>query len=164
MSSSSNGPNKVVYFLSGFADTNLIHKSLLMEICKFDEEYFPNPWKADVWESLLKESKSKYLLGLSHENFKLQGMILLGLSDPDTAHLYKILTHPSERRSGLGIELLRGAVAQVKELGFKTLYLEVELTNFSAISFYKKQGFRVLVIKKDFYGSMRDAWAMELSL
>ena len=143
---------------------SLVHDTVINKIIKLDSDHFPTPWNTQKWFTLFKDKLHSHMAGVSIEDFELMGLILLGLDDPDSAHLYKILVNPAVQRQGIASKLMLETIDTLKTLNYKTIYLEVEQSNFEALAFYRKHGYKVLVAKKDFYGSLRHAWAMELEL
>jgi ribosomal protein S18 acetylase RimI-like enzyme len=55
-------------------------------------------------------------------------------------------------------------IHQLQIKGFRSVYLEVEATNFRAKSFYEKVGFNLLRRNKGYYSSGEDALIMSLTL
>lgn len=157
------------FFFSGSKNLDrnqmsLVHDSVIDKVSALDSEHFPVPWKKQKWLNTFKEKNNSYMLGIWTEDFEIQGFILLGLDDPDCAHLYKILVAPDLQRHGIASSLMTKTIENLKNLYVKTIFLEVEQSNFEALGFYRKHGYKVLVAKNDFYGSLRHAWAMELKL
>jgi GNAT superfamily N-acetyltransferase len=62
---------------------------------------------------------------------------------------FVIFVHQDLRNLGIGTELMRLTIKKAKELGFKSIWLTVAMTNFVAIRLYRKLGFE--------YSDM-DAW------
>jgi GNAT superfamily N-acetyltransferase len=54
---------------------------------------------------------------------------------------FVIFVHQDFRNLGIGTELTRLTIGKAKELGFKSVWLTVALTNFVAIKLYRKLGF-----------------------
>ena len=124
-----------------------------------DQRFFPTPWDAKSWDQVFDSSSDRFIL-LGNEGF-----ILLDTSDADSfAHLLKILVNPEKRSAGLGKALLGEALEILKGRGIKTLFLEVEESNFSAIGLYEKFGFKVIHKKKHFYSNGATALIMTLSV
>ncbi len=63
------------------------------------------------------------------------------------------------KRQGIGSLLINTAKQLARQMGKKTLSLEVDQNNKNAIEFYKKQGFFVTNIRKNYYVNS-DAWVM----
>jgi ribosomal-protein-alanine N-acetyltransferase len=144
--------------VSGFSE---LQDERLYEAAALDLEFFPNPWSKVKWEEVKKNQLGPCLLTLVFKESLLIGFSLFGISDPDTAHLYKILVRPCSRGSGLSSELLLRSESILKETQARSVFLEVEQSNLRALAFYQKHGYQVLVAKKGFYGSGRDAYALE---
>lgn len=137
---------------------------IINQLIELDLEFFPKPWGLNAWQEVFKKRRPDHLLGTICSETKILGFILFGISDPDAAHLYKILIRPEFSRKGLAGELLRQARLILSSNACKSIYLEVAQTNFAALAFYRKHGYRVLVGKSDFYGPTQHAWAMEVLL
>jgi len=152
------------YFFCGTSEDTIIHQGLIDRLSSLDEQFFPTPWKSLKWNEVLKHKSGSYLMGVCHDLERVYGFALFGTSNPDSAHLYKILVDPEFKRQGLGQKLLLDAMSLLKEKKYKSVFLEVEQSNFEALGFYRNLGYKVLVGKKDFYGPMRDAFAMEAIL
>ena len=155
-------PIKFINFSADHKDS--ISEALGQEIFEFDNKYFPNPWSQEKWTELFTTHPGDHLLGVALLGESLLGLILFGTSNSDSAHLYKILVDPKERKKELGSELIRRASLLLKKRHFKSVFLEVEESNSNALSLYRKHGYKVLVNKKDFYGAGRNAYAMEALL
>lgn len=163
MSSFSEKPSIKFYNFTGdYKDS--IPEALSQKIFELDNKYFPTPWSQEKWIELFTTNPGDHLLGVALLGESLLGFILFGTSNPDSAHLYKILVDPNERKKDLGSELIRRASSLLKKRHFKTSFLEVEESNSNALSLYRKHGYKVLVTKKDFYGAERNAYAMEALL
>jgi ribosomal protein S18 acetylase RimI-like enzyme len=65
---------------------------------------------------------------------------------------------PGYQRRGIGLELLRACEGQVK---FSRIKLTVRISNDSAISLYKKAGYRAVDIWKKYYTDGEDGLVME---
>jgi ribosomal-protein-alanine N-acetyltransferase len=67
------------------------------------------------------------------------------------AELLNIAVDPGLRRSGLGRELLAGAVAWAEARGAGEMFLEVRASNAGAIALYERYGFRAVGRRSDYY-------------
>jgi diamine N-acetyltransferase len=64
---------------------------------------------------------------------------------PDTrgeAAEFVIFVHQAYRNRGIGTELTEAAIKRAKEVGFKSVWLTVSITNSLAIKLYRKLGFQ----------------------
>ena len=121
----------------------------------FDQRYFPIPWRPEQWNNL----DDRYVLFVAKNEITISAFSLFNISkEEDLAHLLKIAVASEERCRGLGKELLQHCLAF---LSVSRIYLEVESDNVSAIKLYESCHFKRLVLKKNFYGTGRHAWAMQ---
>jgi [ribosomal protein S18]-alanine N-acetyltransferase len=65
-----------------------------------------------------------------------------------------------DRRSGYGTQLLRRSEEMLINYGVELYDLQVDVTNESAIVFYKKHGFRMVRTLRRYYGNGHDAFLM----
>lgn len=132
------------------------------EVIKFDISYFPTPWKSEDWWDL---DMSRHRLFTWHESEKLLGFALFEVSPyDDTSHLYKLLIHPSYQNQGHARAFWSSILEDFKKLGRKSIYLEVNSGNLSALRFYEKCGFVLLRKNKAYYTTGEDALTMTLTL
>lgn len=106
----------------------------------------PTPWPMKG----LRESLE------SHAAFVLeQGGELLGFAFVqrilDEAHLLDIAVAPARRGQGLGRELLRRLMDEVLAEGVNIWFLEVRVSNRSAIALYQSLGYNELSIRRNYY-------------
>ncbi len=131
-------------------------------ISRMDQEFFPEPWTFEQWNQM---NPNHHKLYTWKEDEELLGFALFGvLPDDDLAHLYKILIHPSKRRQGCAMSFWTSLVMSLKQEGLRTIYLEVASSNQQAISFYKKNGFKLVRLIKSYYSNGEDALVMMLTL
>ena len=69
----------------------------------------------------------------------------------DEAAILNIVVHPSRRRRGLALALVRAALAAIGEAGGKRCLLEVRESDVGARRLYEKFGFRVDGIRRNYY-------------
>lgn len=83
----------------------------------------------------------------------------------DEAEILNIAVHPSFRRLGVGVRLMRVLIDAAQERGACSLYLEVRASNVAAAALYRSLGFETIGVRKNYYTSPReDAVLMSLSL
>ena len=64
------------------------------------------------------------------------------------------------RRSGYGSQLLKRSEEMLTDYGVEFYDLQVDVTNQSAIQFYKKHGFRTVSTLRHYYANKHDAFLM----
>ena len=69
----------------------------------------------------------------------------------DEAHLLDIAIAPSHRGKGLGRELLRQLMDEVLVSGVTIWFLEVRVSNVTAISLYQSLGYNELSLRRNYY-------------
>jgi [ribosomal protein S18]-alanine N-acetyltransferase len=77
-----------------------------------------------------------------------------------TATVVTLDVREKDRRSGYGTQLLRRSEEMLINYGVELYDLQVDVTNESAIVFYKKHGFRMVRTLHRYYGNGHDAFLM----
>jgi ribosomal-protein-alanine N-acetyltransferase len=109
------------------------------------------PWnKAKFTHSLNNPNTLAYLI--FKDNQVLGYSIALCASK--TADLLNICIHPDYQHQGLGTKLF---AYQLQISGVKEFFIEVRVSNHSALSFYKKLGFKAINTRKKYYSDGEDA-------
>lgn len=125
----------------------------LLESTSFDD----NRWTKKQIEYELKGNPCSYVFVLEEEKIfaYIDFWILY-----EQGEICKIAVVEPLRRKGCGSLLLETALDVMEENGVETINLEVNTSNIGAINLYKKFGFEIVQIKKDYYGSGIDAYQM----
>lgn len=76
------------------------------------------------------------------------GVLMLA---PDEAQLLNLTVAPEVRRRGLGRVLLRRFLDDARRLGAKQCFLEVRVSNMSAITLYTAEGFLPVARRNGYY-------------
>lgn len=93
--------------------------------------------------------------GLS--NFGFSGLIKKG-------HIVSVAVLAEFRRKGIGEALITEAVKAMQLYSAKQCFLEVRVTNEAAINAYKKLGFQVARMVRNYYADGEDAYVMTIKL
>lgn len=67
----------------------------------------------------------------------------------DRIEIEYIIVQDEYRKQGIGSKLLN----EVEKISVKNITLEVRESNIAAINFYKKNGFKISTIRKNYYGN-----------
>jgi len=94
-------------------------------------------------------------------NEKIVGYAFIWIID-DEIHLNNFAIHPEFRRKGLGLKLISFIFDELHN--YRVIFLEVRISNHSAISLYQKVGFRELLRRKGYYSDGEDAIVMQKKL
>jgi ribosomal-protein-alanine N-acetyltransferase len=85
----------------------------------------------------------------------------------DEAEVLTMAVHPRHRRSGVGRLLLDAALRHLYAERVRTVYLEVDPSNESALALYRRAGFETVGERADYYASAsgrQKALTMKLTL
>ena len=117
-------------------------------------EDFSDGWNSEMLLSAFKEGRFNAVGCFSEED--LVGVVTYtkGLDDAD---IEGIVTRSSFRNKGIATLLFDFAKEDIKKSGIEKILLEVRESNVSAISFYKKQGFKEISVRKKYYADGENA-------
>ncbi|MCR5287429.1 MAG: tRNA (adenosine(37)-N6)-threonylcarbamoyltransferase complex dimerization subunit type 1 TsaB [Saccharofermentans sp.] len=130
-------------------------------IMVLEEEGIPHPWQKNEIEKLITEDNKCAFV--TEKNGHLACYIGCDIV-LDECNIGNLVTEEEERGKGLATAILKRLLEYLKDRGIKHVYLEVESTNLAAISVYKKCGFRSYNIRKDYFGTNRDAILMDCEI
>ena len=116
-------------------------------------------------ESILKKNFSSYVFSLDpfekvygYEKNGIVGLISISIMY-DRAEINYIVVRETNRSMGIGSRLLQFVIDMMFKNGVNSVSLEVETSNFPAISLYEKFGFVKKSVRKNYYGA-KDAYLM----
>ena len=126
------------------------------------ETEFDNFWNANILESELKNTLSKYIVA----KIKTEIVGFAGIIDTlDQFEITNIVVKKDFRKNGVGNALIAELIklAQINNNKDKII-LEVNKTNLPAIKLYEKNGFQNIGLRKKYYNNTDDANIMALQL
>lgn len=118
---------------------------------------FAEPWSEKAMAELL--SLPGCFGWLAREGETPQGFVLARIA-ADEAEILTILVLPPYRRHGLARRLLAAVIDNAKMQGVEKLFLEVALSNESALELYTKVGFAEVGRRPRYYANGGDALLM----
>ncbi len=133
----------------------------LKEVYELEVRLFPNPWPLSFFEADLRvpgtvafvvENQGE-LIGYSMSTVGKEGF-----------HVTNIAIAQEHQRMGIGSRLMYILENIARERGCSRAYLEVRITNTSAIKMYEKLGYRIAHVQKLYYMDGDDAYVMEKEL
>ena len=123
---------------------------------------FDKFWSYDVLEDELECDNSYVIVAKNSEN------IIVGFAGLkvilDEANIMNIVVKKDFRHNGIGSILLEDLINYSKNINLKTITLEVNENNLSAIRLYDKFSFDRLGIRKKYYNGESDAIIMSKHL
>ena len=123
---------------------------------------YDNFWSYDVLEEELECDNSYVIVAKNDEN-SIVGFAGLKVI-LDEADIMNIVVKKDFRHNGIGSILLENLINHSKNLNLKTITLEVNENNLSAIRLYDKFSFDKLGIRKNYYDGKSDAIIMSKKL
>ncbi len=133
----------------------------LNDCFELDEIALHGLWSKSQWEKELSDSR-KVCLGIFFKSNLISlacGWIILR-----KLNITAIAVHPEQRGFGLGTKILKVLLRKAHVLGAKEATLEVKSTNYSANALYKKFGFEISGMRKNYYKDGSDALILSLNL
>ncbi|MGM0847370.1 MAG: ribosomal protein S18-alanine N-acetyltransferase [Bacillota bacterium] len=135
----------------------------LDDIMEVEKRSFTIPWTRDAFFNEIETNQfATYIVLEDSDNvIGYCGVWII----VDEAHITNIAVLPSFRGQGLGDKLLKSMIEIAKEMGARTMTLEVRVSNTPAQSLYKKFGFMEGGIRKNYYSdNQEDALVMWVKL
>lgn len=131
----------------------------VLQIYLIEKENFKFHWSRDfiLFNIRLSDKIKKFYVCKIYNN--VIGYVVCWLSN-DTAHILNISVKKEYQNKGIGSRLLLYLFNELISLNIKIVILEVRVSNYKAISFYKKFGFNEVETKKKFYPDGEDALLM----
>lgn len=126
------------------ADEN--HVDQMYEI---EEAVFPIPWSYEsLYQDVCQHEIAVYVVGICGEEVvSYAGLWYVH----EESHITNIAVKENYRRRGIGKEMMRVLFKIAKDLGVKTMTLEVRASNEAAVSMYENTGFYKAGLRKKYY-------------
>lgn len=125
---------------------------------------FAHPWSTITFESMLVERNISATVADARG---LAGFVL-SRAAADEAEILSVAVDPSHRGAGLGRRLMDANLDALAGARVRSVFLEVEDGNASALAMYQRLGFQRIGARPGYYraadGSRRDAVMMQLDL
>lgn len=131
------------------------------EIFAIEMECFSVPWSLDSIETELvnEDKKLYYVIEDANGVVGYAGAWLVY----DEGQITNIAIRPSARRQGFGAKLTSALIKECFKRGMHEIFLEVRISNLSALSLYRQLGFTVKGMRKNYYSEPKeDAYIMSL--
>ncbi|MCU5303774.1 ribosomal protein S18-alanine N-acetyltransferase [Bacillus toyonensis] len=126
----------------------------IAQIVAIEEASFSTPWTADAFQRELTMNEHAQYVVLEKDGLVIGycGLWII----IDESHITNIAILPEYRGQKLGDALLKEVISVAKELGVKTMTLEVRVSNEVAKQLYKKYGFQNGGIRKRYYADNQE--------
>ena len=133
----------------------------LNKISSILQSDFDDFWNENILKSELENENSYYIVAKENDDIVGFGGLWKSIDD---IHITNIVTKKSVRNKGSGKAILNELINQAKVFGYNIITLEVNETNSTAISLYKKFGFEKVGIRKKYYNNTDNAIIMNLEI
>ena len=133
-------------------------KEHIEQIYSIEEKCFSIPWSKRAFEDELNKNKMAiYLVALKDEQVVGYAGMWHVINE---GHITNVAVSPEYRRQGIGESLINKLIEIAKEKEMIGLTLEVRTSNEIAKNLYKKHGFLLDGIRKEYYENKEDAFIM----
>ena len=127
--------------------------SIFQDIAKLENDNFSDAWSESLLEQTFEYDYNHLLL--EKRGGKVVGYIIYSDVQGE-AELLRIAVDKSFRRQGIADTLMQNMLEELNESGAERVSLEVRAHNISAVSLYKKYGFKDIFIRENYYHDPED--------
>lgn len=131
-----------------------MHYNDVPKVCQLEGELFPSPWPLESF--LYKLENRNYnvsLVGIIENNVVSYAVSYLV---SDEIHISNLAVDQNFRRLKIGETMMKLLLQIAIAMDCRFAYLEVRESNFAAISLYKKFGFEIVGVRKNYYQSEKE--------
>lgn len=137
---------------------SLLKLEEINEIVELEKKHFSNPWDYDAYLNEFNNNPCSYIYTLKFKD-KIIGYIDYWITF-DSATIAKICIDSEYQGRGFSTYLMDKMIKNIKRENVRFVTLEVRKSNVKAIELYKRYGFYVETIKKQYYQDLEDALYM----
>nr|WP_286184001.1 ribosomal protein S18-alanine N-acetyltransferase [Clostridium sp. CCUG 7971] len=122
-------------------------------VFEVEKNCFEHYWSKDAFSKELKNDVARYLVA------KIDGKVVgyVGIwFVMDEGHITNVAVHSDYRGRKIGDELVKELVKLCKENNIVSMTLEVRVSNIVAQNLYKKYGFKLAGIRKEYYSDNKE--------
>ncbi|MGX4598214.1 ribosomal protein S18-alanine N-acetyltransferase [Faecalimicrobium sp. JNUCC 81] len=122
-------------------------------VFEVEKNCFEHHWSKDAFSKELKNDVARYLVA------KIDGKVVgyVGIwFVMDEGHITNVAVHSDYRGRKIGDELVKKLVKLCKENKIVSMTLEVRVSNIVAQNLYKKYGFKLAGIRKEYYSDNKE--------
>ncbi len=120
----------------------------LDQVADLEQENFSVPWKRRDFQTYLDREEGLFLVLAEEE--KVLGYMGVILAPPE-GDITNVSVSRAARGRGIGTALVKEMLRRTEERGVHTLFLEVRKSNETAIRLYRREGFREVGLRKNYY-------------
>lgn len=137
-------PDRPTYTLEPLSPSRDIEAVVAIEAAAF-----PHPWTTAMLLAAIEPSRRGHAY-VARSRDRVMAYCI-GQLVVDELHIHTMAVHPSARRGGLGLRLLRTVLAEAESLGVTSSTLEVRRSNIAAQRLYERAGFVRSAVRPRYY-------------
>jgi ribosomal-protein-alanine N-acetyltransferase len=123
----------------------------LAEVRSIETLSFSNPWSEDTFRGEIQNTPVSFpMVVVEKPGDRVVGYIIFWHIREDV-QVNNVAIHPDFRGRGIGEALMRQVIDKVRKNGATFMTLEVRVSNAPAATLYRKLGFEVLGVRKNYY-------------
>lgn len=135
----------------------------LEEILNIERELYDNPWG---YENFLHELENRFTKFYVYEEDGIKGYLIYwdiynNATGANELEVLNIAVKKDFQSKGIGRKLMTHMLKNTPKPF--VCFLDVRVDNLPAINLYKSLGFTITGLRKNFYGSNKDAYTMKLN-
>ncbi|MEG0180617.1 MAG: ribosomal protein S18-alanine N-acetyltransferase [Peptostreptococcaceae bacterium] len=138
-------------------ENNLIIRTMnkddVDDVYRVEEDCFVDPWSKDAINKELKNNLARYIV--AEIDNKVIGYVGCWFV-LDEGHITNVAVHSDYRGRKIGDKLVQEMVDLCKECNMKAMTLEVRSSNTVAQNLYRKYGFKMGGIRKEYYSDNKE--------
>lgn len=138
-------------------ENNIIIRPMTIDdvdlVYKVEEDCFVDPWSKDSIKKELKNNLARYLV--AELDNKIVGYVGVWFV-VDEGHITNVAVHSDYRGKKIGDKLVKEMVELCKENNIVAMTLEVRTSNTVAQNLYRKYGFKMGGIRKEYYSDNKE--------
>ncbi|MPM70850.1 Ribosomal-protein-alanine acetyltransferase [bioreactor metagenome] len=138
-------------------ENNMIIRSMTMDdvdaVYIVEEDCFVDPWSKESIKKELKNNLARYLVAQLDD--RIVGYVGVWFV-VDEGHITNVAVHSDYRGKKIGDKLVKEMVALCKENNIVAMTLEVRSSNTVAQNLYRKYGFKMGGIRKEYYSDNKE--------
>lgn len=129
-------------------------------VLRIERSVFRDAWTEEAFREALRLSDKCWTVKCAGEiaGYLITQWVL------DEIHILNIAVAPEFQRKHIGSRILEHLFDKARRWGMRDLFLEVRISNFTAIALYERFGFGELAIRKNYYADGEDARVMHCAL
>lgn len=130
----------------------------LSQVTEIAAAVFTNPWSRQGFAEALPMENTCFLLAVEDNTVLGYCGVYMAV---DEGEIINVAVSPKFQRKGIADKLLSALIKEGTKNGVSRFFLEVRVSNTTAIHLYEKHGFQIQGIRKDFYKEIHeDAYVM----